>query len=192
MGKWEYIPFYLFSEQVVETWLKESASKISTPWDFTAIHVNKSSLNDVKRDIVSDVICFRKNPAVIVIVACFQDHYWKTYGQPIWVTELACVNGASGLCSFSSGRYWTLVTDHNTFTPCTNQQQINLFIHQVVDYFEHDSRVYAYAFSNGEVWPMMRNGVFRYAFEVLNWLLTFIRGGSESGKAYLDAISRYH
>jgi len=96
---------YLFSEQVVETWLIESASKISTPWDFTAIHVNKSSLNDVKRDIVSDVICFRKNPAVIVIVACFQDHYWKTYGQPIWVTELACVNGASGLCSFSSGRY---------------------------------------------------------------------------------------
>ena len=84
--------------------LKEFASKISTPWDFTAIHVNKNSLNVVK-NIVSDVVCFCKNPAVIVIVACFQDHYWKTYGKPIWVTELACVNGASGLCSFSSGRY---------------------------------------------------------------------------------------
>ena len=23
-----------------------------------------------------------------------QDHYWKTYGKPIWVTEFACVNGA--------------------------------------------------------------------------------------------------
>jgi len=58
----ENIPFCLFSEQADETWLKEFASKISTPWDFTAIHVNKNSLNGVKRDIVSDVVCFRKNP----------------------------------------------------------------------------------------------------------------------------------
>lgn len=127
-------------KQADETWLKEFASKISTPWDFTAIHVNKNNLDGVKKDI---------------------DHYWKTYGKPIWVTEFACVN------------------DHNAFTPCTNQGQINSFIHQVVDYFEHDSRVYAYAFSNGEglgtVWPMMRKGVF-----------------SESGKAYLAAISKYH
>ena len=56
----ENILFCLFSEQADETWLKEFASKISTPWDFTAIHVNKNSLNGVKRDIVSDVVYFRR------------------------------------------------------------------------------------------------------------------------------------
>jgi len=52
----------LFLEQADETWLKEFASKISTPWDFTAIHVNKNSLDGVKRDIVSNVLSFRKPP----------------------------------------------------------------------------------------------------------------------------------
>jgi len=127
-------------KQADETWLKEFSKKISTPWDFTAIHVNKNDLAGVKKDV---------------------DYYSKTYGKPIWVTEFACVN------------------DHNTFQPCTNQQQINSFIPQVVDYFEHEPRIQAYAYSNGlglgNVWPMMHNGVF-----------------SESGKAYLAAISKYH
>jgi hypothetical protein len=39
-------------EQADETWLKEFAKKISTPWDFTAIHVNKNNLVGVKNDIV--------------------------------------------------------------------------------------------------------------------------------------------
>ena len=40
-------------EQADETWLAEFAKKIKTPWDFTAIHVNKNSLDGVKKDIVS-------------------------------------------------------------------------------------------------------------------------------------------
>ncbi|KAF9448328.1 glycoside hydrolase family 128 protein [Macrolepiota fuliginosa MF-IS2] len=144
-------------KQADETWLEAFSKKINTPWDFTAIHVNKDNLDGVKEDIVRRPI--QDKPTTTNRIE--QDHYWSTYGKPIWVTEFACVN------------------DRNTFQPCTNQQEIDAFIQQVVDYFEHDSRVYAYAFSNGEglgnVWPMMQNGVF-----------------SESGKAYLAAISKYH
>lgn len=57
------------------------------------------------------------------------DHYWNTYGKPIWVTEFACVN------------------DVNGFAPCTNQATINAFIKTAVDILENDSRVYAYAYS---------------------------------------------
>lgn len=39
-------------EQADETWLKEFSKKISTAWDFTAIHVNKNNLDGVKKDIV--------------------------------------------------------------------------------------------------------------------------------------------
>lgn len=56
------------------------------------------------------------------------------------------------------------VDDVNGFQPCTNQQQINDFIHMAVGVFESDSRVAAYAFSNGaglgDVWPMVVNGRF--------------------------------
>ena len=191
----ENIPFFLFLEQADETWLKEFASKISTPWDFTAIHVNKNSLDGVKRDIVSDVLCFCKNPCYnrCSFSGPLLEDLWQAY-----LGDRTCLRQWYIRPLFFLVRKIlnTIVIDHNTFTPCTNQQQINLFIHQVVDYFEHDSRVYAYAFSNGEglgeVWPMMRNGIFRYAFEALNLLLKFTHGGSESGRAYLDAISRYH
>jgi len=39
-------------EQADETWLSEFKSKITTDWDFTAIHVNKNNLDGVKNDIV--------------------------------------------------------------------------------------------------------------------------------------------
>ncbi|TFK74091.1 hypothetical protein BDN72DRAFT_760465 [Pluteus cervinus] len=127
-------------KQADETWLKDFRTKIRTQWDFTAIHINKNNLDGVKKDI---------------------DHYWNTYGKPIWVTEFACVN------------------DHNTFTPCTDQGEINTFIAQVVPYFESHPHVYAYAYSNGlglgNVWPLTRNGAL-----------------SPSGNAYRDAINRYH
>jgi hypothetical protein len=42
-------------EQADETWLKEFAKRIETPWDFTAIHVNKNNIDGVKKDIVSRV-----------------------------------------------------------------------------------------------------------------------------------------
>lgn len=76
-------------EQADETWLKEFSKKISTPWDFTAIHVNKNNLDGVKKDIV----CFLVERRVTKLRWPAQDHYWTTYGKPIWVTEFACVNG---------------------------------------------------------------------------------------------------
>jgi hypothetical protein len=45
--------FAPFLEQIDETWLAEFQDRISTPWDFTAIHINKNSLDGVKQDIVS-------------------------------------------------------------------------------------------------------------------------------------------
>ncbi|KAG6910868.1 hypothetical protein DXG01_007185 [Tephrocybe rancida] len=127
-------------KQADETWLSQFGSKISTQWDFTAVHINKNNLDGVKKDI---------------------EHYWNTYKKPIWVTEFACVN------------------DKNGFVPCTNQGEINNYISTVVKYLESDSRVYAYAYSNGlglgNVWPLMRGNSL-----------------SESGKAYLAAVRRYH
>lgn len=76
------------------------------------------------------------------------DHYWNKYGQkPIWVSEFACVDDSTG------------------FVPCTDQGEINSFISDIVDLFEGDSRVYAYAYSDGEglgdVWPSTKNGKLR-------------------------------
>jgi hypothetical protein len=92
-------------------------------WDITNIHINKLDRAGVEKDI---------------------DHYWTTYGKPIWVTEFACVN------------------DNYQFTPCTNQGQIDDFINMIVPLLESDSRVYAYGYSDGEglgdVWPSTKNG----------------------------------
>lgn len=41
-----------FLEQAAETWLGQFRSQISTQWDFTAVHINKNSLDGVKKDIV--------------------------------------------------------------------------------------------------------------------------------------------
>ncbi|KAJ7030429.1 glycosyl hydrolase catalytic core-domain-containing protein [Mycena alexandri] len=89
------------------------------------------------------------------------DHY-ASYGKPIWVSEFACVDDSTG------------------FEPCTDQGEINTFINDIVDLFQGDSRVAAYAYSNGEglgsVWPMVdSNGNLQ-----------------ESGKTYIAAISKYH
>ncbi|KAK5134192.1 hypothetical protein LTR08_006852 [Meristemomyces frigidus] len=68
------------------------------------------------------------------------DYYVKTYGKPVWVTEFACVN------------------DQPIWAPCTDQDQINTFINDVVKYFEGNDNVVAYGPSNGEglgdVWPL--------------------------------------
>ncbi|TFK40121.1 hypothetical protein BDQ12DRAFT_602247 [Crucibulum laeve] len=127
-------------KQADETWLSKFRDRIDTEWDFTTVHINKNSLAGVKKDI---------------------DHYWNTYGKPIWVTEFACVD------------------DYHTFTPCTDQAQINQFINEIVPYLQKEDRVYAYAYSNGlglgDVWPLMKGNAL-----------------SESGKTYLAAISKYH
>ncbi|WWC66085.1 uncharacterized protein I303_108707 [Kwoniella dejecticola CBS 10117] len=89
------------------------------------------------------------------------DYYWNTFGKPIWVTEFACVD------------------DSSSFIPCTDQSEINTYINEIVDLFEGDSRVHAYAYSNGDglgdVWPMYSNGAL-----------------SQSGQTYINAISKYH
>ncbi|KAL2213641.1 hypothetical protein CC79DRAFT_1352472 [Sarocladium strictum] len=90
------------------------------------------------------------------------DYYWKTYGKPIWVTEFACVY------------------DQNNFTPCSDQGQINKWISDAVDLFQANQHVMAYAYTDGtglgQAWlPTKNNG----------------KELSESGQAYLSAISRY-
>ncbi|KAI9638734.1 glycosyl hydrolase catalytic core-domain-containing protein [Dioszegia hungarica] len=89
------------------------------------------------------------------------DYYYNKYKKPLWVTEFACVN------------------DNPNFVPCTDQGQINQFIHDIVDVLQNDGRVYAYAYSNGNglgnVWPLWNNGQL-----------------SESGKAYRSALSKYY
>ncbi|KAL7415240.1 glycosyl hydrolase catalytic core-domain-containing protein [Mrakia frigida] len=88
------------------------------------------------------------------------DHY-ATYGKPLWVTEFACVD------------------DSSSFIPCTDQTKINTYINEIVDLLEADSRVMAYAYSDGmglgSVWPTVSNGAL-----------------SASGQTYLAAISKYH
>jgi hypothetical protein len=64
------------------------------------------------------------------------------------------------------------------FTPSENQTQINQFIADIVDLLQNDDRVYAYAYSSGaglgDTWPPVKDGEL-----------------TESGRAYLDAISKY-
>jgi len=127
-------------KQADEDWLTPFGQKTGFNWNFTAIHINKNSMDGVRKDI---------------------DHYWNTYKKPIWVTEFACVN------------------DNWQFTPSEDQNEINNYINQIVDLFEGDSRIFAYAYSNGyglgSKWPMWNNGQL-----------------SESGRTYLNAISKYH
>ena len=75
-------------EQADETWLAEFKDQISTPWDFTAVHINKNSLDGVKKDIV--MVPFPLS--MVRFDPDFQGHFMK-YGKPIWVTEFACVDG---------------------------------------------------------------------------------------------------
>ena len=68
-------------------------------------------------------------------------YYWTKYGKPVWVSEFACV-------------------DDKTWTMC-DQGTINSFIPAVVDFFEKNSSVIAYGYSNGaglgSVWPLINN-----------------------------------
>ncbi|WVQ84826.1 hypothetical protein IAT38_006983 [Cryptococcus sp. DSM 104549] len=89
------------------------------------------------------------------------DYYYNTYGKPIWVTEFACVD------------------DSTDFVPCTDQSEINTFIQDIVNLFEADERVHAYAYSNGDglsdEWMMVVDGTL-----------------TESGQTYITAVAQYH
>ncbi|KAF4338637.1 hypothetical protein FBEOM_7454 [Fusarium beomiforme] len=91
------------------------------------------------------------------------DYYWNTYRKPLWVTEFGCVY------------------DQDNFTPCSDQGQINEWIKNVVDLFERNEHVMAYAYTDGgglgKAWLPTKNND---------------KELSESGKAYLAAISNYH
>ncbi|GFZ44057.1 hypothetical protein JCM24511_01778 [Saitozyma sp. JCM 24511] len=104
-------------------WLGPFRSQISRDWDITNVHINKNSAAGISLDL---------------------DHYWNTYGKPMWITEFACVDDSTG------------------FVPCTDQNEINSFIWTAVQMFESDSRVAGYAYSNGaglgNMWPMWSNG----------------------------------
>ncbi|CEJ91290.1 hypothetical protein VHEMI07012 [[Torrubiella] hemipterigena] len=91
------------------------------------------------------------------------DHYWNKYKKPIWVTEFGCVD------------------DQNGFKACTDQKVINQWIRDAVDLFEKNEHILAYAYTDG-------GGLGKA------WLPTNNDGTtlSESGKTYLDAISKYH
>ncbi|KAK8849824.1 hypothetical protein IAR55_005160 [Kwoniella newhampshirensis] len=108
-----------------------------------------------------DVVNLHTNKNTVEGVKEDLDYYWSVYKKPMWVTEFACVDDSTG------------------FVPCTDQNQINGFINDVVALFESDDRVYAYAYSNGEglgdVWPMVVNG-----------------GLTQSGQTYINAVSKYH
>ncbi|EED23558.1 conserved hypothetical protein [Talaromyces stipitatus ATCC 10500] len=127
-------------KQSDEDWLTPFQKGISTPWDFTAVHINTNNMGVVKKVL---------------------NHYWTKYNQkPIWVTEFACVDTSNG------------------FKASENQTQINKFIADIVDLFQRDDRVYAYAYSAGRglgsTWPPVKD-------EKL----------TESGRVYLDAIRKY-
>ncbi|WVQ99352.1 hypothetical protein IAU59_006485 [Kwoniella sp. CBS 9459] len=121
-------------------WLGPFMDGVTRKPDIMNIHVNKNSKAGIMLDI---------------------DHYWNTYGLPMWVTEFACVD------------------DSTAFIPCTDQSEIDSFIHTAVDVFESDSRIAGYAYSNGyglgDVWPMVSNGQL-----------------TASGQTYLAALSKYH
>lgn len=53
-------------EQLDETWLAEFRTKITTEWDFTAVHINKNNLEGVKQDVVRiDVLSVYSHSLVI-------------------------------------------------------------------------------------------------------------------------------
>ncbi|KAM0803714.1 glycosyl hydrolase catalytic core-domain-containing protein [Usnea florida] len=84
-------------------------------------------------------------------------YYWSKYKKPVWVSEFACVN------------------DHD-WTMC-DQDTINTFIPEVVDFFQGNASVVAFGYSNGAglgtAWPAID---------------TATGGLTKSGECYLDVL----
>lgn len=78
-------------------------------------------------------------------------------------------------------------TDHDAFVPCTDQNEINTFINDIVQYLQADERVHAYAYSNGlglgDVWPLMNGHSLRSPF-----LISFLFLESHSDTALLGRL----
>lgn len=103
-----------------------------------------------------------------------------TYGKPIWVTEFACVDGKSAYRSVTNSPLLTEITmkDLDQFTPCTDQEEINNFINEIIPYFESNPNIFAYAYSNGEglgdVWPLVKGDSLRLVLFFLRTCLPFL------------------
>lgn len=105
-----------------------------------------------------DVTSVHINKPNLTEVQKVVDYYWDTYQKPIWVSEFACVN------------------DQPSWSPCTEQTQIDELITGAVKYFEESEHVVAYGPSNG-------NGLGN------TWPLTDSQGQlTASGQTYLSAI----
>lgn len=81
------------------------------------------------------------------------------------MTEFACVDGTCHIRFDFTNNVQEGTIDNKKFEPCTDQSEINAFINDVVDYFEGNSNVFAYAYSNGlglgDVWPLMKGNSLR-------------------------------
>ncbi|KAJ7801286.1 hypothetical protein B0H14DRAFT_3489802 [Mycena olivaceomarginata] len=106
---------------------KEKGTKLGSP--SMCKQAAETWLNQFSQQISTDwdFTTVHVNKNNMIGVKADLDHY-ASYDKPLWVTEFACVD------------------DVNGFTPCTDQEEINDYINQIVDLFQTDSRVAAYAY----------------------------------------------
>ncbi|KAG5940740.1 hypothetical protein E4U60_000315 [Claviceps pazoutovae] len=95
------------------------------------------------------------------------DRYFFWYAKAIWVTEFGCRHDPARSFEF-------------TGSPCEDQAYVNRLIRDMVDYFEADIRVAAYAYPD-----LNEHCALCAAIDEHNHTLI------ESGQTYLDAISKY-
>ena len=87
------------------------------------------------------------------------EYYIKKYKKPVWISEIACVKVGSD------------------FSGCTDQDTIDTFVSDVVEYFEGNDDVVAYSLiwngaQLGQAWPIADDDGQLFA----------------TGKAYLNAL----
>ena len=106
-----------------------------------------------------DYTCIHTNQRNVTGVKEDVEYYLAKYKKPIWVSEFACV-------------------DDQTWTPCTDADEIKTFIQEVVAFLQGNESVVAYGYSNGNglgtVWPMINSDTGAI---------------TASGQVYLDTIS---
>ncbi|KAG6029719.1 hypothetical protein E4U40_000386 [Claviceps sp. LM458 group G5] len=95
------------------------------------------------------------------------DRYFFWYVKVIWVTEFGCRHDPARSIEF-------------TGSPCEDQAYVNRLIRDMVDYFEAETHVAAYAYPD-----LNENCALCAAIDENKHTLT------ESGQTYLDAISKY-
>ena len=106
-----------------------------------------------------DYTCIHTNKPNVTGVKEDVEYYLAKYKKPIWVSEFACV-------------------DDQTWTPCTDSDEIKSFIQDVVAFLQGNESVVAYGYSNGDglgtTWPMIDSNT---------------GDMTPSGQVYLDTIS---